>query len=626
MEVQVGTANFVRQFTGEKSRFVSRYSTYHYVPLLPTLKSLLEDPTVLEQIDDFPLRVRNDGIFEDYCDGNLFKSHPLFSIDPYALQIIGYFDELEICNPLGSHIKTHKVGIVFFSLGNIHPKFRSSLRAMNLVIVCTKPVLEEHGLDVIMEPFIRDLNVLATTGISVLVNGTERVFKGALLTFLADNLASNELGGFKLSFSFSFRFCRSCLLKNDEISQYVTCAGLVNRSLALHEEQCKQLVGPTRSHYSKTYGINRRSALLNVAHFSMFGGGLPHDIMHDILEGIAPLEIKLLLKHCISDKLLTLDQYNRRLVDFNYGYSECDKPIPITSSHFKTDRPLRSSSSQMLLLLHILPFLIGDKIPEGNDYWKCFLLLRKIVDIVLCPCASENTASSLRIVIEEHHTAFMTLYTGRFIPKMHFLVHYPAQILQIGPMVRSWTIRHEAKLNFFKKAAPTSSFKNITLSLANHHQRLMCYEMSASRLICSSFECGPAKSPTLLKDEKYDIQDHIIREVPNIAMDTLLHRPNWVCRDRVQYKSNNAYIIVGTDGLDPCFAYVDELIVVGGDLLFFLVRLCEVLYFDDHYHAYVIKVTSQQSIYTKLLDRNVYHSHVLSNGLSYITLKHFFMS
>ncbi len=57
--MQVGTANFVRQFTGEKSRFVSRS---------------LEDPTVLEQIDDFPLRVRNDGIFEDYCDGNLFKS------------------------------------------------------------------------------------------------------------------------------------------------------------------------------------------------------------------------------------------------------------------------------------------------------------------------------------------------------------------------------------------------------------------------------------------------------------------------------------------------------------------------------------------------------------------------
>ena len=106
---------------------------------------------------------------EDFCDGSLFKNHPLFSVDPYALQIIGYFDELEICNPLGSHVKKHKVGIVFFSLGNIHPKFQSTLRS----------ILEKHGLDTILEPFIRDLNVLGTTGISVCINGTDRLFKGA---------------------------------------------------------------------------------------------------------------------------------------------------------------------------------------------------------------------------------------------------------------------------------------------------------------------------------------------------------------------------------------------------------------------------------------------------------------
>ena len=50
-------------------------------------------------------------------------------------------------------------------MGNIPPTFRSTLKAMNLAIVCTKPVLENHGID--MEPFIHDLNVLATTGITV---------------------------------------------------------------------------------------------------------------------------------------------------------------------------------------------------------------------------------------------------------------------------------------------------------------------------------------------------------------------------------------------------------------------------------------------------------------------------
>ena len=39
-----------------------------------------------------------------------------------------------------------------------------------------------------------------------------QLFKGGLLAFLADNLASNALGGFNFSFSMSFRYCRTCLV------------------------------------------------------------------------------------------------------------------------------------------------------------------------------------------------------------------------------------------------------------------------------------------------------------------------------------------------------------------------------------------------------------------------------
>ena len=46
----------------------------------------------------------------DYCDGIIFKQHPLFSFEPHALQIILYFDDLELCNPLGTSAKIHKIG------------------------------------------------------------------------------------------------------------------------------------------------------------------------------------------------------------------------------------------------------------------------------------------------------------------------------------------------------------------------------------------------------------------------------------------------------------------------------------------------------------------------------------
>jgi len=51
-----------------------------------------------------------------------FKNHPLFSQDPCALQIVAHYDELEVCNPLGSHVKSNKVGVVSYTLGNVHPK------------------------------------------------------------------------------------------------------------------------------------------------------------------------------------------------------------------------------------------------------------------------------------------------------------------------------------------------------------------------------------------------------------------------------------------------------------------------------------------------------------------------
>ena len=46
-------------------------------------------------------------------DGSLFKAHPLFSSDVHALQIIAYYDEMEIVNPIGSYVKKHK--LVLFS-------------------------------------------------------------------------------------------------------------------------------------------------------------------------------------------------------------------------------------------------------------------------------------------------------------------------------------------------------------------------------------------------------------------------------------------------------------------------------------------------------------------------------
>ena len=622
--MKIGDRYYVKKFTGSKSQLKEQYDTFQYIPLLSTLKRLLCDNSILDEIENCPNRIHSDNIIEDFCDGTLFHEHPLFSKDPYALQIIAYYDEVEMCNPLGSHIKKHKLGIVFFTLGNIHPKFRSSLCVINLLLVATIPVIERHGIDKILQPFITDLDVLATTGVTVPIKGSERTFKGALLVFLADNLASNFLGGFKLSFSFSFRCCRSCLVTNDKLSSSFFSDKFVRRSKEKHEDHCKALEGPLGNHYSKTYGINRRSCLMDVPYFSMLGGGLPHDVMHDILEGIAPLEIKLLLRYCIEKKFITLDEYNKRLINFSYGYTEYDKPIPILTRVLNGDGSLRSNAAQILLLSHILPFIIGRIIPEDDEHWRCFLLLLQIIDIVMCPVTSKSVSTSLKFLINEHHCLFMLLY-NKEIPKLHFVVHYPEQMEAVGPMTKSWTMRHEAKLNFFKQVTRLDNFKNIASSMANRHQRWICYELSSGSLLSKPIECGPGVGPKQFCDETPGIQGGL-SSLMEISPESSIFHPRWVRKDGIMYK-DNIFLVTGSDGLDPVFAQLDELLVVGGDLIIFILHPCTTLFFDSPYHAYAVDVKPQRILkcISDLADPNVLHGRRV-NEYTYVALKYYFMS
>lgn len=62
------------------------------------------------------------------------------------------------------------------------------------------------------------------------------------------------------------------------------------RSNEKHAEPCSKVSsGPLATYVSTTYGVCRRSILSSVEGFSVIGG-LPHDVMHDLLEGVLPYE------------------------------------------------------------------------------------------------------------------------------------------------------------------------------------------------------------------------------------------------------------------------------------------------------------------------------------------------
>ena len=111
----------------------------------------------------------------------------------------------------------------------------------------------------------------------------------------------------------------------------------------------------------------------------------------------------------------------------------------------------------------------------------------------------------------------------------------------VGPMVQTWTIRHEAKLNFFKQASHLVNFKNVAHTLANRHQRWICYALASGRLVSSPLECGPSGTSGLthVREETQDIQDKLFHIVPKLNMDASIFRPRWVRRNGILYQCNS---------------------------------------------------------------------------------------
>lgn len=84
----------------------------------------------------------------------------------------------------------------------------------------------------------------------------------------------------------------------------------------------------------------------------------------------------------------------------------------------------------MSCLARMMPLLIGDFIPVDDRHWENFLRLLKIEEIVFTPRTTTQLAAYLALLTEEYLTEFSELHDRRLIPKQHYMVHYPTQIVR----------------------------------------------------------------------------------------------------------------------------------------------------------------------------------------------------
>jgi len=228
-------------------------------------------------------------------------------------------------------------------------------------------------------------------------------------------------------------------------------------------------------------GIQENCALHSSRYFHCTNNFV-FDPMHDILEGIAPMELKLVLHYysTCDDYNFKIDMFNNRVNIFQYGLPENkNKPsanFSWTSIKYQKDYKLSQTAVQTWCLLRVFPFLVSDLVPKNDKHLSLILLLNRINEIVFAPKLRRSILSYLSELIEEHNCLFRELFPAISpINKHHHLTHYPQCISFSGPLRWLNCLRFEAKHNFLKKyGSIVCNFKNITKTLINHCQLYQC--------------------------------------------------------------------------------------------------------------------------------------------------------
>lgn len=52
------------------------------------------------------------------------------------------------------------LALFYYTLGNIHPRYRSTIRCIQLLTVTKSSILQEYGADAILEPFMDNIKSL----------------------------------------------------------------------------------------------------------------------------------------------------------------------------------------------------------------------------------------------------------------------------------------------------------------------------------------------------------------------------------------------------------------------------------------------------------------------------------
>lgn len=600
---------------GKKKTVIVDRSAVH-IPLIALLEKITTHPDYEEMCADY-ICCDDPEVIDCFMKSESAKANPVLQDHPEALRIILYYDDLEVCNPLGSASGKYKLGVFYILLENIGPCHRSNLQLIGLYVIVHSDLLKVEsgkglGIDTVMDEMVEEFKKLED-GVA-LSNG--KIIYGTLIACIGDNLGIHTVAGLKEGFT-AHRPCRVCMVTETQRMCFVEEDPTLLRTDAQWQNQVSQ-INESRTKKRKDelmteFGIKRMTVLAKLKSFRVTSG-FPADLVHDILEGGSiSIELKCILNHVLKTyQNVSLFMINERIKEFDFGHAEKkNKPAIIKKEHLDEDGHLRQKASQMWELATILPFVLAPYVSKDDENWDNFMLLLEICRMIFSDCIKKDMLEYLKDCISIYLTNFQSFYDLHLTPKQHYLTHYPSLILKYGPLVNFWTMRTEAKHKWFKRLVYIlGCYKNIPLTLGEKHQYNQALVFSQPLIKPNSY--GPVS--------KVKICDASYGELfPNVES---VLEAKWMSVKGIMFKPNESYVPVGykEDENEPQFLKVLHTLAWPEILVCTRVKTLE---YDCQVGAYPVELKNELvKLHPRdIIGHRVVHAHYVVDGKMCIASK-----
>lgn len=248
--------------------------------------------------------------YKNFINCKLWKRKEALLPQKIVIPCLLYFDDVEINNPLGSHVTSHSICNAYISF-TCFSKKEAKVENILLAGIYKTTDMKKFGTEKCLKSLVNQLRALEIDDLQIKSNNKIHQVHFVLGLILGDNLGLNSILNFSRSFSSNF-FCRLCKMSKKQTREICSESKELSRTRQNYAEDI--LLGSTSS-----TGVTEECLFNDLPSFHV-AENFYVGVMDDIFEGICHYDFSHILIYFIQKmKYFDIDTLNSRKRNFNYG-------------------------------------------------------------------------------------------------------------------------------------------------------------------------------------------------------------------------------------------------------------------------------------------------------------------